>query len=413
MTSLPKHLLRPALAVVWQELARRLSRGDQPSSLSLNNLEATQQQAIADLLGLDRLPGSKMRLSMARLIAACNFDSTEQLKAVAEAVAGPIVDRKKEREQQQRIKSELWQWLEDELLKLPFVNADVARHWIDQQRNKGVSYHRLKEYRHRYQRMLTVLMRLPADGVSLAVLAADVLGDPHALDSTSSLGRLCIDAYCGLNQIPRDRKAISLRRQWGWAGVTLDGVSSNVLVLGLRTSVDQKHSEWLQHSAECHEPVLLTYRQLTRWPMKALSTSQKAIVVENPSIIEAAAAAGLSTVPLICSAGQPTVAVQSLVKQLATGGAEILQHADFDPAGIHITRWFQTHAATTPWKMTAQDYLQAVRSIKSPIPQPDQQAIPDTPWDLPLSQAMQQQGIYVSEEQVREELLTKIARLNG
>ena len=403
--------MRPELAVIWHEYARRLNRGDEPKSLHITDLGIKQQHAIADLLGLDKLPGKKLHLQVARLQHACRFSSVAQLRCVTEQVAGPIVNRKILRQHEHKIKSELWQWLAAELIELPYAVTETVEPWIAEQKSKGVSYDRLHEYRARYQRVLAVLHKLPSNGVNLAVFAADVLGDPHALDTTTSLGRLSIDAFCALNQLPRQQKSYRLRRQWEWAGVSLDGVSSTVLVLGLQHSEDPALSGWLKYAAQQHEPVVLTYRQICRWPIKPLASTHKALIVENPSLIEAAAEAGIDSVPMICSAGQPTLAVQNLVRQLRLAGAEVLQHADFDPAGLHITRWFQQHTGTTPWKMTAQDYQNAVRSIESPTLALQDFAIPDTPWDDQLKPAMLNTRVHISEEQVRMNIFNELQNL--
>lgn len=406
-----KHLQRPELQVIWREYARRLNRGDQPETLTLNNLGNDEQQALADLLGMDRLPGQTMRLSVKKLCKACHVDNTDPFYELAEQLAGPIVNRKTEREQQQRVKTELWQWLTENLATLPYTNSAQIDLWIEEQRSKGISYQRRHEYKIRYKQMLAVLKRLPANGVSLPILAADLLGDPHALDANTALGRLCIDAYCALNELPRDNYSYRLRQQWEWAGVALDGVSSTVLVLGLRNSTADNHSEWLQYSADQQEPVVLTYRQICKWPALALAIGQHAVVLENPSLIEAAADAEFCNVPVICSAGQPTLAVQTLVRQLQTSGGTVLQHADFDASGLHITRWFQQHTGTTPWKMNNRHYLDAIQNLESPSLPLEKKTLPVTPWDPALSQSMQRYGIYISEEQVREDLLSGIREL--
>ena len=406
-----EHLQRPALQVIWREYARRLNRGDQPETLTLNNLSTDEQQALADLLGMDRLPGQTMRLSVKRLCKACRVDNTDPFYGLAEQVAGPIVNRKLEREQQQRIKTELWQWLTGKLATLAYAHSAQIDQWIEEQRSNGISYQRRDEFKNRCKKMLAVLQRLPANGVSLPILAADVLGDPHALDANTALGRLCIDAYCALNELPRDNDSYRLRRQWEWAGVALDGVSSTVLVLGLRNNTNSNHSEWLQYVTDQHEPVVLTYRQISKWPAAALKACQHAVVLENPSLIEAAADAEVSNVPIICSAGQPTLAVQTLVRQLCASYGTVLQHADFDVSGLHITRWFRQHTGTTPWKMNQRHYLDAIQNLGTPSTLLEQQGIPATPWDPALSESMQRHGIYISEEQVREDLLNGIQEL--
>lgn len=407
-TPTAEHLLRPELRVIWAELARRLNKGDEPTTLSLKQLHASNQQAIADLLGLDRLPGTTMRMPLVKLLQACQLDDTAELTAIAEQVCGPIVNQKVVRASQQREKETLWDTLRSDLLTLPYATKIRVDSWIELQRSKGTSHDKLQAQRQLYQQTLTVLERLPANDLGLAVFAADALGDPHALDSTTALGRLSIDAFCALNDLPCDRDADSWRRQWQWAGVLPDGVSSTVLALGVQGCAEPSMSDWLLNSAQTAEPVVLTYRQLTRWPVTALPANQFAVVMENPSLIEAAAQAGLTEVPLICSAGQPTLAVRRLIAQLGANGATVFQHADFDPAGLHITRWLNTHLNTTPWKMTAEHYLHAINTLTTSLYPMDTTPVPDTPWDDSLQSAMMDARIVISEEQVRADLLEGI-----
>lgn len=116
-----------------------------------------------------------------------------------------------------------------------------------------------------------------------------------------------------------------------------------------------------------------------------------------------AARTGWTGPPLVCSSGRPTVAVVTLLRQLGAGGARLFQHADFDPAGLPITAWLAEHAGTTPWRMTAADYLVAVGS--RPRAPTVLRAVPGTPWDPKLRPAMQEAACPVYEEELRASVL--------
>lgn len=150
------------------------------------------------------------------------------------------------------------------------------------------------------------------------------------------------------------------------------------------------------------EPVVLTLAQLRRWPLAPLATDQVAYVVENPSLVADAARRNWSGPPLVCSSGRPTVAVVTLLRQLAVHGATLYQHADFDPAGLAMTAWIADRAGTVPWRMTSRDYLAAV--VAPPNGQDPVGAVPDTPWDPLLGVVMRESGARVYEEQLRDDL---------
>lgn len=104
------------------------------------------------------------------------------------------------------------------------------------------------------------------------------------------------------------------------------------------------------------------------------------------------------------------MAVLTLLRQLTGGGATALQHADFDPSGLAITRWLAERCGTHPWRMGAEDYRAAFTGGPR---DPTVQALlmPSTPWDLDLQAAMMTAGAWVYEEQVRESLLTEVRTL--
>ena len=194
-----------------------------------------------------------------------------------------------------------------------------------------------------------------------------------------------------------------MRSLWESVGVVPDPLSSTVLVLGLSGEEGTPIGASLRAHAAAGEPVVLTFASLRRWPQPPLPPDASAYVVENPSLIAAAAALGWTAPPLICSSGRPTMAVVTLIRQLAADGAMVRQHADFDPAGLGITQWLTERAGTTPWRMTCGDYERAVdrgsghAALNGPVPA--------TPWDPDLHAAMSARGAVIDEESLRTSLL--------
>ncbi|HEX2041656.1 MAG TPA: TIGR02679 family protein [Acidimicrobiales bacterium] len=383
---------RPELAPVWAELARRLGEGRPPVFITLRDLTSTQRRAVADLLGMDRLPKATARLRVDRLAAACGVSD---LRPVVEERLGPISDRRAARLATQRLREELWTWFADAAVRLPLAAGapSLIAPWVQSVRAAGIPAGDLDAHRRRLTRALTVLAALPADGIGLAALAADLLGDAHALDRGRPTAGYVLDSVAAVRGRQRATDAEGARLLWEEVGVVPDPLSSTVLILGLRP-VDEG------------EPAVLTLSQLRRRPFPPLGRGGAAYVVENPALLSEAAAHGWAGPPLVCSSGRPSIAVVTLLRQLGAAGATLAQHADFDSGGLSITNWLAARARTTPWRMTAEDYLAAVAARRERVPVTGR--LPPSPWDPGLHEAIAHHGVAVHEEEIRGELLSAI-----
>lgn len=136
-------------------------------------------------------------------------------------------------------------------------------------------------------------------------------------------------------------------------------------------------STMLTAHTEAVEPVSVTLWQLRRWPLQ-IDGRPAVDVFENPSIIAEATRREWRGPPLVCSSsGWPNVALLMLLRQARASGATVLLHADLDhddPAGVaHLVnrvggRSWMPYAARSPpsrprrrtslWARDAQD-LQA------------------------------------------------------
>ncbi len=393
-------LARPELAPLVDELARRLANGDVPRTITLRSLPVASRRALADLLGLDRLVPADHRLPVHRLNAAIGAACDEELRSTVEDLRGPLPDRRAARAAQREARDALWEWCAAEAATIQL--ADLTG-WVQAQRATGIRGG-LDAHRRRLADALAVLRALPADGVPLAALANDCVGDPHALDNGRALTGIVLDALALTAGVPRPTDAELTRTLWEGVGVVPDPLSSTVLALGLPGGPHDPLARWLAASGDASEPVVLTLAQLRRWPRPPLASGTAAYVVENPSLLVDAAARGWSGPPLVCSSGRPTIATVTLLRQLGAGGALLYQHADFDAAGLAITAWLAQRAGTTPWRMTTRDYTTAVCQIGTPATFTG--PVPATPWDAGLQRHVQRRRVAVYEEQLRDELLT-------
>jgi uncharacterized protein (TIGR02679 family) len=407
---------RPELTPLWAELARRLGEGRPPVTVTVPDLTLAQRRALADLLGLDRLPRPTARLRVDRLAAACGVEGAEGLRRLVEERVGPIPDRRAARLADQRAREALWDWFGEAAAAVPLAAGDPAavQPWVEDVRRAGVPGGDLAAHRRRLAGALAVLGRLPADGIGLASLAADVLGDAHALDRGRPTSGWVLDAVAATRSRARASDAEGARLLWEEVGVVPDPLSSTVLVLGLvpPPSCRTPLAGWLAAAAGEGEPAVLTLAQLRRWPLPPLPAASTVFVVENPGLLSEAAARGWLSPPappLVCSSGRPSIAIVTLLRQLGGAGTTLAQHADFDAGGLSITAWLAARAGTTPWRMTAADYRAAVAAPRRRAPLG--RRLPPSPWDPTLAEVMAEHGVAVHEEELRGSLLDAMAAL--
>jgi uncharacterized protein (TIGR02679 family) len=400
-------LARPEFDVLVDELARRLSESDAtPVRLTLRGLRAETRASLADLLGTPRLPPVDGRLDVARLARALGISERDSIRAVVEALRGPLRDRRAERVAERGVRTELWDWFAVRCDTLSIRGFGPVHGWPDDVRHDGVRG-TVDEHRARLAAALDVLERLdgvPDTGTPLAVLANDVLGDPHALDPSRPVARLVTGAIADAAGIRRPSTAEEVRAAWELVGVVPDPLSSNVLVLGLEVVSEHPLAPMLRRHRDASEPVVLTLSQLQRWPIDALDPNASAYVIENPALIASAAAQRWNGPAIVCSSGRPSVAVVTLLRHLGTPS---YQHADFDVAGVGITAWLSEHAGTIPWLMTSSAYLAAAPTRRD---RPRLRgAVRATPWDPRLAEAMNQEGVAVFEEEIADSLLDEMS----
>ena len=389
------------------ELVRRFGTGDIPVTVTLRDLPAATRRAVADLLGADRTPLATSRLAVRKLVAALGLASVGELRDVVERMRGPLPDRRAAREAASAARHELWSWLGQSAggLELGGAEARLAS-WVERQRVAGARGG-VEIHRRRLGLALDVLRRLPGDGLALASLANDATGDPHALDYGRTIAGMVLDAVACAYERPEAQDAEAARSLWELVGVVPDPHSSTVFALGLPGDGRTPLGRWLLACAEAGEPVVLSLSNLRRWPVRAVAGDGRIYAVENPSLI-AEASSGWTGPPLVCTSGRPTIAAVTLLRQLASDGAVIYQHADFDPTGLAITGWLAQRAGSVPWRMTATDYVGRL-SASAPgfggTP-------PETPWDPALQVVMSQYGKALYEEEVRAELLRSMLEID-
>ena len=262
-----------------------------------------------------------------------------------------------------------------------------------------------------------VLQRLPASGITRSQLAADVLGDAHALDGGQPTATLVLTAWRQLIARTDDGSdgvdieptgdgepdpgsgAERDRDVWAKAGVLVNELARPVLFLNLPTRDARNHSQ------SPGEPVYASLRSLLRSPPSWDVADRRVYVCENPNMVAIAADHwGSDCAPLVCTDGMPAAAQRCLLSQLAKARAQLCYHGDFDWPGVRIGNHVMREHGAQSWRFGAADYEAAVEQTSCPgkaLTGKAARAI----WDERLMTAMQQHRLSIAEEGIAASLL--------
>ncbi|MFE3887782.1 TIGR02679 family protein [Streptomyces lydicus] len=400
-------LHRPELRPLWQTVHDRLSSGRPVSRVRLGPLDDAQREALADLLGWDRLPDARPSITLARLDEAVTELCGRTVREAVTELIGPLHDRAAERRRQGDERAALWAWLDGH----DIVRAQPAlTDWAAACRAAGLIGSSPERTRALLSDALAVLAALPAEAEPLPVFAARVVkGDSHALDDGTRLSSLVLRALAALHDTAPPQSAVDRRALWARAGVADDELSATVLAAGLRPIGDGPLARVARVCAEAGQAASLTLA-LIRAPdefMLATEPAPVVHVVENPSVVALALRRfGAYCPPLVCTSGWPNSAVIHLLRLLADHGAALRYHGDFDGEGIRIAAYVFDKTPARPWRMTAADYHAAVARISHGL-RPGR--LTEAPWDPELTTAMTDRGTAVVEELVADVLLEDLA----
>ncbi len=436
--ALAQLLAKPGLQRLWGAARQRIETlGGVRGRLRLDELDNDERQAIADLLGLRRLPSTERPfvLDLKRLDATLRASRFAiGLEAALRARGGRLRDRPAERQAEQDFWQAFWRRARrhPQLPKLP-----ASREWLDDLATTGL-YRRLAKRRDEspdalLERALQVLSAIPTTAASddqpsddqpsddqpgtatvrLAVLASQTLGDSHALDPQHRVAALVLRALAHREGWPMPNTAARRRALWARHGVICDDLSCDVLVAGLRPGGDALLARTLRQHAEVGEPLRLTLRQLAASPAIGSLPGGIVWVCENPAVVAMAVDdLGNRCPPMVCLAGQPNTAAHLLLTRLRQHGAELRYHGDFDWGGLNIGNTLWRSLPFTPWRFTADDYRQLARQLANSDDLPRLSGKPvAAEWDPNLATAMQEMGRVVEEEAVIEPLLEDLRKL--
>jgi uncharacterized protein (TIGR02679 family) len=392
-----------ALSPLWRAAHDRLSSGRSVSKIRVGPLTEEQRVALADLLGMDRLPAEYVSVAVAKLDQVL-AETGDELRDVVTRLVGPLDDRAGRRAAAAAERAELWSWLS----RHPVVAAQpTLLDWVEFVRRAGLVGGSVTRTRTTLAQALCVLAELPATGLPLPVLAERTLRDSHALDDGTRCSTLVLRALATIYQthVPSD---VTQRRQlWERAGLADDELSAVVLVAGIRPPGPGLVSAILRLCADGGQVAALTLGQVrvTTWPSRL---PEIVWVFENPSIVAMALARfGTRCPPMVCTSGWPNSAGILLLQGLGAAGCALRYHGDFDGEGIRIAANVASRTGAVPWRMTTDDYLAAVGPHATG---PTVGRVTDAPWDATLADRMREHDITVSEERVADLLMAELEK---
>jgi uncharacterized protein (TIGR02679 family) len=368
----------------------RVPAGATPAPLRLARLQAHEREALAGLSGQPPRAAASISVDAAALgarLAAAGIVS--DLRAALERLDGPIRAVAAERAEH----AAAWAALAQGQAEGPL------RDWLALPHHRGLLKRLAGGDAHAAARLLdsvrAVLRALPAAGTPRARIAAETLGDAHALDGGKPVASVVLGVLRHGRATPaeddEDRRAL-----WASVGVSVNELARPALALNLR--------------AHDGEPAYVSLRQLLRTPPRWPVQGVPVFVCENPNLVAIAAdALGKACAPLVCTDGMPAAAQRALLAQLAAAGAQLRYHGDFDWPGIAIANLVQREFGATAWRMAAHDYeagLQCRAEVAAAL-----SGTPVVPrWCDALGAAMRRRGAALAEEAVASTLLDDLAR---
>lgn len=382
----------PALRRLRERLRRRYEMGRTNDVLSLASVSAQERRALEGLLGRRSRDSDSIQLSIAQLDGAlARAGLASSLRDALEQLDGPIRDVAAERADRDARWGAVFAAHGAPPLH-PIVAHPVGRGLVKRLAGSDPDRGRLL-----LDAVAQVIASLPtAAGVPLSHLAAQTLGDSHALDEGKPIGTLILAALRGdIAERPREI--------WARHGVLVGELASPVLVLNLPAAADTICGDLARQAGERGEPMHLSLRMLLRALPHWDVNGHKVFVCENAAVVAMAAdRLGARCPSLVCTDGMPGAAQRTLLSQLAGAGAILHYHGDFDWPGIVIANFVIRTFNAQPWRFLSGDYAATTGRPLDGTPVA-------ASWDPALAPKMKKHGSALDEEAVVDVLLQDLA----
>ncbi|HEX4088386.1 MAG TPA: TIGR02679 family protein [Trebonia sp.] len=401
----------PGYARLLSAARRSLERtgGDLSAAVTVRNPDDEERKAIIGITGQYRAEGAaQIGVRLADLDRAVREADGQGLIELLERIGPPLKDRPADRRRLADGREATVRSAESSFLNVrDWYQAWLTEITADGTLTRLVNAADADRVGHAVRVLETIARR--TEPVQLAELAAATTGDTKALNHGTTLATLVLRALALQAGVGRPVTTEQRRDLWDAHGVIVDDLASRVLVLNL-AAAGHGLGEWLTDARARGVPFYVTLQQLIAMPVVPAVAAEPIVhVCENPAVLRRAAAdLGPRSRPLICTEGQPSTAFHRLVGAVTANGGALRYHGDFDWPGIAIANSVISRHDATPWRLTAGDYLGAVREDADHVtlsgpPQP-------TPWDPALADAMTATARAVYEESVAAPLIADLDR---
>ena len=212
-------------------------------------------------------------------------------------------------------------------------------------------------------RALAKLEKL-ADGEEklLAVLSAEISGNPHYFDLGTPSAQLLMNAICRWKGYEYPQNAYEWRSHMADAGIISDNIASMVHAYGVHMETEDGIHAAYEVFREKKEPYVITAENL-RTIVRASAADDKVYVVENEMVfLYLLEHVKNRDITCLCTSGQPRVAAYGLISLLVESGAAVFYSGDLDAEGMGIADrlWQKYGAAVHLWRMEEQDYKASI-----------------------------------------------------
>lgn len=365
-----------AMRKKWESLGRTAGK------VTLSHATREEKSALERFLGVP-VPEDRVTFSLLEFEHALQETrfSGVTLRELLEEYYGEVLVGSRERGQQKKCREqEFWRLLESELIqKSPEYEECVS--WIGemQEQKSGGYLSLMKEYRKSEEDARRLVLQIAeclhlckrgeeADGtfrgpgIRLAVLAARVTGNPHALDRQNVTGIMLSYALCSRSGCPFPLNARLWKELYETNGILVDTLSSTVIAYGVhietKNGLHPAYEGYLQEK----EPCVISLANLEQ-AQSAYGESSAIYIVENEMVFsELLACVSSRPVTLLCTSGQPRTAAYRLLELLAGDGVRFYYAGDLDPEGLNIADriWRSFPEQVHIWRMSSADYEKAL-----------------------------------------------------
>ncbi len=198
--------------------------------------------------------------------------------------------------------------------------------------------------------------------IFLAVLSADVSGNPHYFDMGKTAAQLLMNAICRWKDYEYPKNAYEWRSCMARVGILSDTIASMVHAYGVYIETKEGVHEAYEVFRAKKEPYVITAENL-KTIVRASAVHNKVYVVENEMVfLYLLEHSKTQDITCLCTSGQLRVAAFGLLSLLLKSGATIFYSGDLDAEGMGIADrlWQKYGDAIQMWRMDEADYRAAI-----------------------------------------------------